>query len=541
MANACSPAACASCAATHFAPAERASREQVRSIARRLESNVLAQTLLEGYPETVVIVNRERQIVACNAALPALVGRAKQDLIGLRLGEALHCPHAFEMSGGCGTAEACRLCGAVQAMVECIDTRRAVRRECHLTPVTGPAALELAVLATALRFEEEELSIFAIRDISHQKRRELLERIFFHDALNLVGGIQGLSELVARGTEMDLRELSGRLHILANELVEQIRAQRDILAAERGELQPRRATISAVQVLEEVRAAYELHPAALGRQIAVYPPLNGDVQIETDPALLGRVLGNLTKNALEASTIGQTVSIRCERTPDNMALFEVHNVAAIPRDVQLQLFNRSFSTKGGVGRGLGTFSVKLLTERYLGGKVSFTSTPEDGTTFQVRVPALPASSCEASPAPASSENALAGRRVLLADDSPDMRRIVELYLTRAGADVTAVEHGGGALRAFQDAVQGAAPFDVVLLDQDMPVLDGIGAATRIRSLGYQGPVFLLTADDSSETREAAITRGCTAVLSKPISRATLVMAVADRLAAHTHAGASSSA
>jgi hypothetical protein len=541
MADACAPPACSGCDATYFAPPQRAPQEDVRALARRLGNDVLAQTLLDGYPEAVVILNSHRQVVACNGVLPALAGRPKQELIGLRVGEVLGCRHADEMAGGCGTAESCRLCGAAQAMVECIETRRTVRRECQLMPSAGPVAFELAVLATALRYEDEELSIFAIRDISGQKRRELLERIFFHDALNLVGGIQGLSELVVRGSEIDIREFSGRLHILASELVEQIRAQRDILAAERGELRAKRTIVSAAQLLEETRAAYELHPAALGRQIAVFPPPDDDVQLDTDPALLGRVLGNLTKNALEASTIGQTVSLRCARSADGLVTFEVHNSAVMPRHVQLQLFNRSFSTKGGVGRGLGTFSVKLLTERYLGGQVTFRSTPDHGTTFQVHLPALSPSACAAAQVSAASESAVAGRRVLFADDSPDMRRIVALHLTRAGADVTVVEHGGAALRAFECAAGDGAPLDMVLLDQDMPVLDGLKTAARLRTLGFEGPVLLLTADESSATHAAAIASGCNGVLCKPIGRAALITAVAGYLAAQVDRGAAPSA
>jgi signal transduction histidine kinase len=71
--------------------------------------------------------------------------------------------------------------------------------------------------------------------------------------------------------------------------------------------------------------------------------------------------------------------------PGDMLEFFVHNPACIPRDAQLQIFNRSFSTKGS-GRGLGTYSVKLLAERFLNGKARFQSTPLDGTTFFVSLP-----------------------------------------------------------------------------------------------------------------------------------------------------------
>ena len=85
------------------------------------------------------------------------------------------------------------------------------------------------------------------------------------------------------------------------------------------------------------------------------------------------------KNALEAARPGQMVTICC-RPVETDVEFSVHNPNEIPRKVQLQIFQRSFSTKG-VGRGLGTYSMKFLSERYLHGNVAFASTAEDGTTF----------------------------------------------------------------------------------------------------------------------------------------------------------------
>ncbi len=103
-------------------------------------------------------------------------------------------------------------------------------------------------------------------------------------------------------------------------------------------------------------------------------------------SLLLRVLCNMIKNALEACGKGETVTAGCARQ-DGHVEFRVHNPGCMPREVQLQVFQRSFSTKG-TGRGLGTYSIKLLTERYLHGHVSFISTPEQGTTFSVRYPLM---------------------------------------------------------------------------------------------------------------------------------------------------------
>ena len=115
-----------------------------------------------------------------------------------------------------------------------------------------------------------------------------------------------------------------------------------------------------------------------------------EIPLLTDIALLLRALGNLAKNALEATSPGGTVTVGCRSLTSDTAEFFVRNSACIPREFQLQIFNRSFSTKG-QGRGLGTYSAKLLTERFLDGKVGFTSTPREGTFFFVRLPKEPGS------------------------------------------------------------------------------------------------------------------------------------------------------
>ncbi len=89
----------------------------------------------------------------------------------------------------------------------------------------------------------------------------------------------------------------------------------------------------------------------------------------------------MIKNALEASMPGSTVTLLCSKSGENTR-FSVHNSTFISPDIQLQLFKRSFTTKG-VGRGIGTYSMKLLGEKYLKGKVGFKSSQENGTTFYI--------------------------------------------------------------------------------------------------------------------------------------------------------------
>ena len=116
-----------------------------------------------------------------------------------------------------------------------------------------------------------------------------------------------------------------------------------------------------------------------------YELVKNDFILKSDSVLLIRCLGNLVKNALEAVNPQANVYLYSKRE-ENSVLFCVKNDGIIPQNIQLQIFQRSFSTKAASGRGIGTYSVKLLVEQYLNGKVSFKSNPELGTVFSIRVP-----------------------------------------------------------------------------------------------------------------------------------------------------------
>ena len=116
-----------------------------------------------------------------------------------------------------------------------------------------------------------------------------------------------------------------------------------------------------------------------------YELVKNDFILKSDSVLLIRCLGNLVKNALEAVNPQANVYLYSKRE-ENSVLFCVKNDGIIPENIQLQIFQRSFSTKAASGRGIGTYSVKLLVEQYLNGKVSFISNPELGTVFSIRVP-----------------------------------------------------------------------------------------------------------------------------------------------------------
>lgn len=369
---------------TRFASAERAVDAELRRQFAYFSDETLTRHLLGAIPGFIAILNNHRQIVYANHALQLLLGvDAMEKLGGLRPGEALDCIHARRTEGGCGTSENCSTCGAVLSILAGLAGKRDVL-ECRITRcVQGRMeSMDLKVHAVPLDYRDERFTIFAVSDISHEKRRVVLESLFFHDILNIAGSIKGFAELLRDYDPVDKEGIFALIHSAAERVVDEIQAQRTVAAAENKELRVYPETIRSSEMLRQLVEIYRRHEVAENRQLVLEPDA-ADVVLVSDRTLLGRVLGNMIKNALEASPTGETVTVSC-RQVDGRIEFCVHNPAVIPQQTQLQIFQRSFSTKG-CGRGLGTYSMRLLSG-YLQGEVSFTSDEGGGTVFRASYP-----------------------------------------------------------------------------------------------------------------------------------------------------------
>ena len=164
-------------------------------------------------------------------------------------------------------------------------------------------------------------------------------------------------------------------------IVEEIQSQRRFCWPPReSDFAVRVLDVHVPELLDRICTTHRRYPAGSGKSIEL-ARFHEQPVIWTDEVLLGRVLGNLLKNALEASDRGQQVTVSFENKKE--PIFSIHNPAVMPEAVRLQMFQRSFTTRAGRGRGIGTYSVKLLTEKYLHGRVWFVSSEQDGTTFFV--------------------------------------------------------------------------------------------------------------------------------------------------------------
>jgi signal transduction histidine kinase len=329
----------------------------------------------------LLVLNPERQIVGFNSRVADV--QAPDVVAGRRIGEALGCVNASG-PGGCGTTPACETCGALGAILGCSERVRPVEAECLIRTDGAPGrALELNVRATPVTVEDTRFTVVSLRDISSEKRREVLEQIFFHDVQNTVAGLRGWAHRLQKPGG-DPQRAGERIGFLAGQVEREILDHRALVRAESGTLVAERAPLWTGALLRDVAVVFARHPVARERHLELGPP-GEDVELASDRGLLLRVLVNMVRNAFEATPAGGSVRIACEREGRAVRV-AVHNDGVIAPEVQARIFQRSFSTKAARGRGLGTYSMKLLGERYLGGEVSFVSTPETGTVFSIRLP-----------------------------------------------------------------------------------------------------------------------------------------------------------
>ncbi|WP_236893154.1 sensor histidine kinase [Desulfoluna limicola] len=367
---------------THFAPAERLGPYEIREQSRLFGSFEMHE-LSASLPVVFLILNRCRQIVCANKRFVELVGGMDAEaVLGRRPGEALGCINAMKAPFGCGTHEFCSTCGAVKSILESQEGHAAVK-ECVIS-CDGGRVLELRVWATPIRRGNELFTIFSAVDISDENRRKILERTFFHDISNTAAGIYGTAELLTEGVHDKAFDREVKTILYASEwLIDEIRSHRKLMEAESGELRPQKFLISTLETLNQCIRLYTRNKSTHSRILLVAPEAR-DAEVETDPVLLRRILINMIKNALEATPEGGCVL--ATSFPEGGAVhFSVSNPGFMNREIQMGLFKRAFSTKG-AGRGVGTYSMKLFAERYLGGTVHFTTSHQDGTTFTLSLP-----------------------------------------------------------------------------------------------------------------------------------------------------------
>ncbi len=355
-------------------------KDNIKQLSDHFAQSPLLMKVIEAIPVPLMILNHQRRIVFSNQALTEMAGKADiQDVFGMLPGEVFNCKHATEAPNRCGTTEFCTTCGALQA-INTSANNIPDAQECRIIK-SDNEALDLRIYSSPLKVDRDSFTILSITDISNEKRRKNLERIFFHDLLNTASSVKALALSFEDPELNEAGEYKEHLIRMSEKLVEEICVQRDIYAAENNELNVNLSKINSFAMVKDIQGQFNLYSKD---KVIIIDPESDTMNFFTDKVLLRRVLSNMMKNAVEASPGKDCIRIGCRRVNEYME-FWVHNSGYIEKNTQLQIFQRSFSTKG-FDRGIGTYSMKLLCENYMKGRISFTSSPQEGTTFYCSVP-----------------------------------------------------------------------------------------------------------------------------------------------------------
>ena len=332
----------------------------------------------------------------------------------------------------------------------------------------------------------------------------------------------------------------------------------DLSKIEAGRLEMERTACSPCKIFADLRSLMSVSAEAKGLTFDIDCEGELPETIFSDPVRLRQILFNLVGNAIKFTQSGGVrVTVRFQADPplEHKLRIDVADTGIGISEEQMRRLFYPFSqadsstTRQFGGSGLGLTISKRLANM-LGGDITVRSTPGKGSVFSVTVATGPLEGVafrDHSAEPAAEETPppavplkLNGR-ILLAEDGPDNQRLISFLLRRAGAEVSVAQNGQEAVEMMLASSDGKTrkdwPFDLVLMDIQMPIMDGFEATQRLREEGYRGPIIALTAYAMSKDIQHCLEAGCDLHLAKPINQDTLLQAVAQNLKARSRTAA----
>ena len=362
-----------------------------------------------------------------------------------------------------------------------------------------------------------------------------------HEIRTPLNGVLGVAEVLLR-TELTAgqRELVGVIQRSGGVLNGLLADVIDLAKAESGmaELRPERVELG--ELVASVQELFAGPAAAKGLAFSASVGPGAEAEVNCDAPRLRQLLGALVDNAIKFTDAG-AVTLAIERTGERVR-FDVRDTGPGLDDTSRALFQRfrqadSSATRrhGGAGLGLAICDEYV---RLMGGQLTCDSTVGHGATFsfELELPASTAGLRDAGP-DTEEPSPLDRFRVLVVDDNPVNRKVMELILGSAGIDHASVEDGLEAVNAMT-----TGDFDAVLMDIQMPVMDGLEATRRIRAWEHsvgrrRSPILIVSANCLAEHVQAGRAAGADGHLNKPISAAELLGALQAHMSAPRDAAA----
>jgi signal transduction histidine kinase/CheY-like chemotaxis protein len=366
-----------------------------------------------------------------------------------------------------------------------------------------------------------------------------------HEVRTPLSAILGYADLMLDPAQTERERLESAETIRRNgqHLLTIINQILDVAKIEAGQMQVESIPCDVPTVLRDVvelmRGA--AHKRGLSVEVRVLTPMPRT--IHTDPTRLKQILLNLIGNAIKFTERGGvSVSVRYHVT-HKLTIAVADTGIGIPADKLGELFqpfaqaDQSHSRRFG-GTGLGLALARDLA-RLLGGDITVASVAGQGSTFTLEVGTgevagpfvvtldddASAQPSDPGAAPNGGKTELVGVQLLLAEDAPDSQRLIATILRGRGARVALASDGRHATRLIREALAAGNAFDLVLMDMQMPELDGYGATAAIRELGYAGPIIALTANAMAGDRDRCLAAGCNDYATKPLDARALLALV----------------
>jgi len=371
-----------------------------------------------------------------------------------------------------------------------------------------------------------------LANMSHEIRTPMTAILGYADLLYELGDISKAP--LKRIDAIETIQRNGNdLLLLLNDLL-------DLSRIESGKLAVERIPCSPARILSDIEHLMRVRADDKGIELVVRNEGNIPSIILGDPTRIRQIILNLLGNAIKFTDRGSvTVVARFKSPPEStMEVDMIDSGIGMTAEAQSRLFDAFVQADSSTSRRFGGSGLGLVISRrlatLLGGDVHIVhSEPGVGTCFRFRIPIdvdsthitvvdAVAEKSEPCRTPVTHSRTLAGLRVLVAEDGRDNQRLIMHYLQRAEAETTLVENGIDAVAAATSAAESGLAFDCILMDMQMPQLDGYEATRMLRASGYEEPIIAVTAHAMAGDRRQCLDAGCNDYLTKPIDRNRLV-------------------